>query len=105
MTPPLQEIKRIHYPALSKVAVDNNNSHCNFKRQKCDQERSQKYLQNKDLPIATWHMWNVKTKLIPVIRGATGTVYKLFIKCVNNVCGKYIRELQETAILGTTCIF
>jgi len=50
-------------------------------------------------------MWNVKTKLIPVIRGATGTVYKLFIKCVNNVCGKYIRELQETAILGTTCIF
>ena len=52
----------------------NNNSHCSFKRDKCDQERSRKYLQNKDLPIATQHMWNVKTKVMPVITGATGTI-------------------------------
>lgn len=50
----------------------NNNSHCNFKRYKRDQERSLKYLQN--LPIATKHVWNVKTKVIPVITGAKGTI-------------------------------
>ena len=27
-------------------------------------------------------MWNVKTKMIPVIIGATGTISKLFRKCV-----------------------
>jgi len=47
-------------------------------------------------------MWNVKTKVIPVITGATGTISKSFRKYVRNIPGKYeVKELQKTAILGT----
>ena len=31
-------------------------------------------LKYKDLTIETQRMWNVKTKVIPVIKGATGTI-------------------------------
>ena len=47
-------------------------------------------------------MWNVKTKVIPVIRGATGTISKSLRLYLSNVPGKHeIKELQITAILGT----
>ena len=46
--------------------------------------------------------YNVKTKAIPVIIGATGTVSKSFRKFVSNTPGK--QELQKTAILGTAHI-
>jgi len=50
-------------------------------------------------------MWNVKTKVIPVIIGATGTISKSFRKYVSNIPGKHeIKELQKTAILGTAHI-
>jgi len=50
-------------------------------------------------------MWNVKTKVIPVIIGATGTISKLFRKYVSNIPGKHeVEELQKTAILGTAHI-
>jgi len=50
-------------------------------------------------------MWNVKTKGIPVIIGATGTVSKSFRKYVTNITGKHeVKELQKTAILGTALI-
>ena len=50
-------------------------------------------------------MWNVKTKVIPVIRGATGTISKTFRKYVSNVPGNHeVNELQKTAILGTAHI-
>jgi len=39
-------------------------------------------------------MWNVKTKVIPVIIGATGTISKSFRKYVSNIPGK--RQNQET---------
>jgi hypothetical protein len=42
-------------------------------------------------------MWNVKTMVIPVIIGATGTISKSFRN-------HEIRELQKTAILGTAHI-
>jgi hypothetical protein len=35
-------------------------------------------LKYKDLTIEIQCMWNVKTKVIPVINGATGTVSKSF---------------------------
>ena len=48
-------------------------------------------------------MWNVKTKVIPVIIGATGT--KSFRKFVSNIPGNHeVKELQKTAILGTAHI-
>jgi hypothetical protein len=47
-------------------------------------------------------MWSVKTEVIPVIIGATGTISKSFRKYVNNIPGKHeVKELHKTAILGT----
>jgi hypothetical protein len=50
-------------------------------------------------------MWNAKTQVIPVIIGATETVSKSFRKHLSNIAGKYVvKELQQTAILGTAHI-
>ena len=50
-------------------------------------------------------MWHVKTKVTPVIIGATGTISKSFRKYVSNISGKHeVKELQKTAILGTAHI-
>jgi len=38
-------------------------------------------------------MWNVKTKVIPVIIGATGTISKSFRKYVSNIPGKLIVQI------------
>jgi hypothetical protein len=50
-------------------------------------------------------MWNVKTKVIPVIIGASGTISKSFRKYVSNIPANHeVKELQKTAILGTAHI-
>jgi len=50
-------------------------------------------------------MWNVKTKVIPVIIEATGNISKSFRRYVSNIPGKHeVKELQKTAILGTAHI-
>jgi hypothetical protein len=50
-------------------------------------------------------MWNVKTKVTPVIIAATGTISKSFRKYLSSVPGKHdIKELQKTAALGTAHI-
>jgi hypothetical protein len=50
-------------------------------------------------------MWNVKTRVIPVITGATGTISKSFRKYVSTIPGnREVRELQKTAILNTAHI-
>jgi hypothetical protein len=50
-------------------------------------------------------MWNVKTKVIPVITGATRTISKSFRKYVSNIPEKHeVKELQKIAILGTAHI-
>jgi hypothetical protein len=50
-------------------------------------------------------MWNVKTRVIPVIIGATGTISKSFRKYVSNITGnREVREIQKTAILCTAHI-
>jgi hypothetical protein len=47
-------------------------------------------------------MWNVKTKVTPVIIGGTGTISESFRKYLSSVPRKHdIKELQKTAILGT----
>jgi len=45
----------------------------------------EKILKYKDLTIEIQRMWNVKTEVIPVIIGATGTISKLFRKYVSNI--------------------
>jgi hypothetical protein len=43
-----------------------------------------------------------KTRVIPVIIGATGTISNSFRKYVSNIPGyQKVKELQKTAILGT----
>jgi hypothetical protein len=45
---------------------------------------------------------NNNNNVIPVIIGATGTISKSFGKYVSNIPGNHeVKELQETAILGT----
>jgi hypothetical protein len=62
-------------------------------------------LKYKDLTIEIQHMWNVKTRVIPVTIGATGTISKLFRKYMSTIPGNHeLKELQETAILGTAHI-
>jgi len=65
----------------------------------------EKFLKYKDLTIEIQRMWNVKTKVMPVIIGATGTVSKSFRKYVSNIPGNHeVKELQKTAILGSAHI-
>jgi len=64
-----------------------------------------KILNYKDLTIEIQSMWNVKTKVIPVIIGATRTISMSFRKYVSNIPGNHeVKELQKTAILGTAHI-
>ena len=65
-------------------------------------KEAEKILKYKDLTIEIQPMWNAKTKVIPVITGATGTISKSFRKYVSNIPGNHeVKELQKTAILGT----
>ena len=69
---------------------------------KKEAEKIPKY---KELTIEIQRMWNLKTKVIPAIIGATGTISKSFRKYVSNIPGNHeVKELQKTAILGTAHI-
>jgi len=68
-------------------------------------KETEKIVKYKDLTIEIQRMWNVKTKVIPVITGATGTISKSFRKYVSNIPGKHeVKELQKTVTLGTAHI-
>ena len=46
-------------------------------------------------------MWKVKTKVIPVITGANGTLSKSVRQYLNNIQGKHeIKELQKSRHIG-----
>jgi hypothetical protein len=50
-------------------------------------------------------MWNVKTRIIPIIIGTNGTISKSFRKYVSSIPGNHeVRKLQKTTILGTAHI-
>jgi exo-beta-1,3-glucanase (GH17 family) len=68
-------------------------------------KEAEKIIKHKDLTIEIQRVWNVKTKVIPVIIGATGTISKSFRKYVSNIPGNHeVKEPQKTAILGTAHI-
>jgi hypothetical protein len=52
-------------------------------------KEAEKILKYKDLTIEIQHMWNVKTKAIPVIAGVTGTISKSLRKYLRNIPGKH----------------
>jgi enolase len=69
------------------------------------QKEAQKILKYKVLTIEIQCVWNVKTRVIPVIIGATGTISKSFRQYVSTILGNHeVKELQKTAILGTAHI-
>jgi hypothetical protein len=54
------------------------------------------------LYVEVQRMWNVKSKVIPVIVGEPGTISESCTKYLSNIPGKHeIREIQKTAILVT----
>jgi hypothetical protein len=68
-------------------------------------KETEKILKYKDLTIEIQRMWNVKIRVMPVIIGATGTISKSFRKYVSTIPGNHeVKELQNTAILGTAHI-
>ena len=68
-------------------------------------KEAENILKYKDLTIEIQRMWIVKTRVIPVIIGATGTISKSFRKYVSDISGNHdIKELQKRAILGTAHI-
>jgi hypothetical protein len=65
-------------------------------------KEAKKILKYKDLTTEIQRMWKVKTKVTPVLIGATETISKSFRKYRSNIPAKHeIKELQKTAILGT----
>jgi hypothetical protein len=68
-------------------------------------KEAEKILKYKNFTIEIQRMWNVKTRVIPVIIGATLTISKSFRKYLSSIPGNHGgRELQKTAILGTAHI-
>jgi len=68
-------------------------------------KEADKILKYKYLTTEIQRMWNVKTKIITVIIGETGTVSQSFRNYVSNIPVKHeVKELQKTAILGTAHI-
>jgi hypothetical protein len=65
-------------------------------------KEAEKILKYKEVTIEIQRMWNVKTRVIPVI---TGTISKSFRKYVSSIPGNHeVRELKKTATLGTAHI-
>jgi len=68
-------------------------------------KEAENILKHKDRTIEIQRMWNVKTKVIPVIIGATGTISKSFRKYLSKIPGNHeVKELHKTAILCTAHI-
>jgi hypothetical protein len=69
------------------------------------QKEAEKILKYKNLRIEIQRMWNVKTRVVPVIVGETETISNSFRKYVSTIPGNHeVKELQKTAILGTAHI-
>jgi hypothetical protein len=68
-------------------------------------KEAEKILKYKDLVIEIQLIWNMKTNMIPVIIGATGTISKTLRQYLSHIPGKHeIKELRKTAILDTAQI-
>jgi len=66
---------------------------------------AEEILRCKDLTTEIQRMENVKTKAIPVIIGANGTISKSLRQYLSNKPGQLeIKKLQTAAILGTAHI-
>ena len=65
-------------------------------------KEAEKILEYTNLTTEIQLTWNVKTQVMPVIIGATGTIPESFRKYLRNVPEKHeIEELQKTTIMCT----
>jgi hypothetical protein len=67
------------------------------------QKEAEKILKYKDLTIEILiqRMWNLKTRVIPVIIGATGTISKSFRKYVSTIPGNHeVKGNTENCHIG-----
>ena len=68
-------------------------------------EEAEDILKCRDLILEIQRVWNVKSKVIPVITGANGTISKSLRQYLSNrPVNHEIKELHKTAILGTAQI-
>ena len=68
-------------------------------------KEAEKILKYKDLIIKIQHLWNVKTQVILVIMGVTGTISNSLRQYLSNIPGKNkIKAVHKTAILDTAHI-
>jgi hypothetical protein len=64
-------------------------------------KEGEKILKCQDLIIEIQRTWNVKTKVIPVIIVATGTISESLRQYLSNIPGKHeIKELQKNNHIG-----
>jgi hypothetical protein len=64
-------------------------------------KEAEKILKYKDFTTEIQRMWNVKTRVIPVIIGATGTISKSFRKHVSNILGHHdVKGTIENSHIG-----
>ena len=64
-------------------------------------KEAKKILKYKDLTIEIQRMWNVKTRVIPVIIGVTGTISKSFRKYVSDIPGNHdVKRTTENSNIG-----
>jgi len=64
-------------------------------------KEAEKILKYKNLTTEIQRMWNVNTKAISVMIGATGTVSKSFRKDMSNIPGKHeVKEVTENSHIG-----
>jgi hypothetical protein len=68
-------------------------------------KEAKKIFKYKNLIIEIQRMCNVTARVIPVVIGATGTISKSLRQYVSDIPGKNeIKEVQKSAVLGTTYI-
>ena len=64
-------------------------------------KEAEKILKYKNLTTEIQRMWNVNTKAISVMIGATGTVSKSFRKDMSKIPGKHeVKEVTENSHIG-----
>jgi hypothetical protein len=58
-------------------------------------KEAEKILKYKDLTIEIQRMWKVKTRVIPEIMGATGTISKSFRKYISKIPGNHEENYRK----------
>ena len=72
-------------------------------------KETEKITKYKDLQIEISRMWNVKTRIVPIVIGALGTISTKFDKYLEQLTGENENsalkvQLQKIALLGTSNI-